>query len=362
MASIKLLSQTRYSANFVRLCTKSRSAAHVVGFKRKYATHRSSMDFGEKSQLLESLDTKQQRSDHKHDNVGPFQLGLSQAARKGEPIKKWSELSTGGKVARTTARTTNLGVILLGAGLSALLIYSLTSELFSKNSPTVLYGDACERIKQSPLLSKYLNSPLTFHNNPPSSVRPRHRNRHVTSRVMIDANGREHMIMTFYVQGRPEGEVAAPSEASYLEEASEWIQDRTKTLSELSFDEAVEWSKESTKRVYEKAIRAFKYLSGAPLPTPSLPAMSKEGWGLTGMFSSLKSAKKSNGSTTAMRSGRHFTEGEVHADLIKNDDGQFVFRYLLVDMPSSKDWNPVRVFVERQPGVRENEPVMRWVS
>jgi import inner membrane translocase subunit TIM21 len=97
MASIKLLSQTRYSANFVRLCTKSRSAAHVVGFKRKYATHRSSMDFGEKSQLLESLDTKQQRSDHKHDNVGPFQLGLSQAARKGEPIKKWSELSTGGK-------------------------------------------------------------------------------------------------------------------------------------------------------------------------------------------------------------------------------------------------------------------------
>lgn len=54
------------------------------------------------------------------------------------------------KVMRTTARTTNLTVILLGAGLSALLIYSLTSELFSKNSPTVLYGDACERIKASP--------------------------------------------------------------------------------------------------------------------------------------------------------------------------------------------------------------------
>lgn len=50
---------------------------------------------------------------------------------------------------RTTARTTNLGVILLGAGLSALLIYSLTSELFSNNSPTVIYGDACERIEQS---------------------------------------------------------------------------------------------------------------------------------------------------------------------------------------------------------------------
>lgn len=136
--------------------------------------------------------------------------------------------------------------------------------------------------------------------------------------------------MTFYVQGRPEGEVAAPSEASYLEEASQWVQDRTKSLSELSFDEAVEWSKENTKKVYEKAIRAFKYLSGAPLPPPSLPAISsesenrenvkteeKKGWGLTGMFSSLKSSKKFNGSTTATRSGRHFNEGEVHADLIK---------------------------------------------
>jgi import inner membrane translocase subunit TIM21 len=51
---------------------------------------------------------------------------------------------------RTTARTTNLTVILFGAGLSAVLIYALTSELFSKNSPTVLYGDACEKIKDSP--------------------------------------------------------------------------------------------------------------------------------------------------------------------------------------------------------------------
>lgn len=54
---------------------------------------------------------------------------------------------------RTTQRTTNLSVILLGAGLSAVLVYALTSELFSKNSPTVLYNDACERIKGSPRVS-----------------------------------------------------------------------------------------------------------------------------------------------------------------------------------------------------------------
>ena len=52
--------------------------------------------------------------------------------------------------ARATARTTNLTVILFGAGLTTVLIYALTSELFSKNSPTVLYNEACERIKSSP--------------------------------------------------------------------------------------------------------------------------------------------------------------------------------------------------------------------
>jgi import inner membrane translocase subunit TIM21 len=58
------------------------------------------MDFGQKSQLLsESLDGQQKRtSGPKHDTVGPFQLGLSQQAlRKEKPLKKWSELSTGGK-------------------------------------------------------------------------------------------------------------------------------------------------------------------------------------------------------------------------------------------------------------------------
>ena len=170
VTNLRVSTQTRCLSRL--LC--SREIFRVVAARRTYATYRP-MDFGERSQLLsESLDTRQ-RSEAKQDHVGPFQLGLSPSAlRKGEKVQKWSELSTGGKgahclkhhiwkgkvllklivslhaVLRTTVRTTNLGVILLGAGLSALLIYCLTSELFSSNSPTVIYGDACERIKSSP--------------------------------------------------------------------------------------------------------------------------------------------------------------------------------------------------------------------
>lgn len=275
---------------------------------------------------------------------------------------------------RTTARTSNLGVILLGAGLSALLIYSLTSELFSKNSPTVLYGDACERIKQSSRIVKYLSGPLTFHNNPPSSVRPRHRNRHVTSRVMVDSYGNEHMIMTFYVQGQPEGVPAPSSERSYLETISQWVHDNGAALSDLSFDDIVEWSKDSGQHLWDKSVRAFKYLSGSPLPPPPLPQLpsseiqsngkkeESSAWNFAGIFSSLKGVKKTNGEVTTTYTGTQFSEGEVHADLVKNKDGYFVFRYLLVDIPSSRHGSPIRVFVEREPGVRENEPVMRWGS
>ena len=135
------------------------------------------------------------------------------------------------------------------------------------------------------------------------------------------------MIMTFYVQGRPEGETPAPSESSYLESASIWVKDKGDALSELSYDEAVEWSKDTAKDLWDRSVRAFKYLSGAPLPPPVLPEITPDvrepkkvdsfAWNFAGMFSSLKGANSSSAEPTTRRLGRHFTEGEVHADLVK---------------------------------------------
>jgi hypothetical protein len=52
-------------------------------------------------------------------------------------------------VTRATAQTSSLFVILVGGGLAALIVYALATEMGSSNSPTVLYSDACERIKRS---------------------------------------------------------------------------------------------------------------------------------------------------------------------------------------------------------------------
>ncbi|KIJ68678.1 hypothetical protein HYDPIDRAFT_173342 [Hydnomerulius pinastri MD-312] len=303
----------------------------------------------------------------REDSVGPFQLGISQGSlKRGEKVKKWSELSTGGKVIRTTQRTTNLTVILLGAGLSAVLVYALTSELFSKNSPTVLYSDACERIKASPRVAKYLHAPLTFHNNPPSSVRPRHRHRHVASQIAVDSSGREHMLLNFYIQGS--STASASASAATDEEEIQWA-DYVESLTALTMDDV----KAKVTPVVDSAKRAFRYLSGDIVPSPVSPLVTEkdqgkeqekgeEGslWGLTGLFAGLR-GRRSHGEGSGDTSVA-WTEGEVHADLVRNDEGYFVFRYLLIDIPNSESRNPIRVFVERTPGVRENEPIMRFHS
>jgi mitochondrial import inner membrane translocase subunit TIM21 len=138
--------------------------------------------------------------------------------------------------------------------------------------------------------------------------------------------------MTFYVQGRPQGEIAPPLDSSYFKSMSDWIKDKFSGLSELSFDEAIAWSKQSGMDIWDKSIRAFKYLSGAPLPAIQVPSMpspeTKERakkevntiWSFAGVFSSLKGAKKTSNEKTSRQTGRSFTEGEVHADLVKVGD------------------------------------------
>jgi len=347
---------------------------HVV-FCRSYATAHD--DRVTPSTLLSSALDRKRRTSQRDDYVGPFQLGLiPPTPRDGGNVKKWSELSTAGKVARTTARTSNVAVILVGAGLSVMLVYALTSELFSKNSATVLYGQACKKIKASPQLASYLGEPLVFHNNPPSSVRPRHRNHHVSSQLVVDSYGREHMLLHFYVKGRPPGSSAPPSESestSYVDTAMNWTKETASHVSEMSFEEMLETAKARVEAGVDAAKQLFKFLNGDSVPKSQAPepvkqevkVEEKKGWssGFTGLFSGLRgtarSPAESRGDTT---DGKVYSEGEVHADLVMNKNGYFEFRYLLVDIPNSHSWSTRRIFIERADGVRENEPIMSWQS
>jgi mitochondrial import inner membrane translocase subunit TIM21 len=72
-------------------CSSDKFILHL----RKFATHRDHVP----SSLLSNVLDQKQRSAHREDSVGPFQLGLVQPTfGPGEkPQPKWSELSTSGK-------------------------------------------------------------------------------------------------------------------------------------------------------------------------------------------------------------------------------------------------------------------------
>ncbi|KAI0374446.1 hypothetical protein BV20DRAFT_507695 [Pilatotrama ljubarskyi] len=370
----------------LRLCASTSCPSRIIIVPRTYATHaqnvRANTEFvsGSKptsASLLSSALDQQQRSARREDTAGPFQLGVT-LPRPDEvvPEKKWSELSMGGKVMRTTARTTNLAVILAGAGLSIVLIYALTSELFSRNSPTVLYNKACDLIKASPQVHQYLQEPIVFHNHPPTVSRPRHRNHYVSSQIFVDSTGREHMLLNFYVQGRPPGSRLESSEDDgedgVLARFARKAEENFSKLHAMSWDEIRGEAEKRAARVLEMAKGVFRFLSGEevarskPPPVPvqeSKPEQEKKGWvsAVTGMFSGIKgTARGAAGSGGESWNQPAFTEGEVHADLVMNDQGYYEFRYLLIDFPNSNTRNPRRIFIQRGEGVRETEPIVRW--
>jgi import inner membrane translocase subunit TIM21 len=56
---------------------------------------------------------------------------------------------------RTTQQTGNLAIIVIGGGLFVILTLALTTELFAKNSPSVLYSECIDMIRDSDAVSSH---------------------------------------------------------------------------------------------------------------------------------------------------------------------------------------------------------------
>lgn len=126
------------------------------------------------------------------------------------------------------------------------------------------------------------------------------------------------MLLNFYIQGS-----SLPSLQTEDEKDSQWTS-YVDSLASLTFEDV----KEKTSRFTDLARSAFQYLRGDTVPTVILPATTDKEknkgqerteenswWGLTGLFSGLRGRKShdvgSHGTGTA------WTEGEVHADLVR---------------------------------------------
>ncbi|KAK5133819.1 hypothetical protein LTR08_007249 [Meristemomyces frigidus] len=118
----------------------------------------------------------------------------------------WTQLSRGEKAARTTQQTLNLGLVLLGAGLTATVAYVLYLEVFSTDSKTAVFNRAADRVRKDPECLRLLcgegmhtKREVEAHGEPSWSRWAR--NRTIASRHETDRAGVEHTHLHFYVKG-----------------------------------------------------------------------------------------------------------------------------------------------------------------
>jgi len=137
------------------------------------------------------------------------------------------------------------------------------------------------------------------------------------------------MIMTFYIEGRPEGSTSFPADIGYYEALSLWAHEKAAHLPELSLHETTAWIRDGAENFWERSKQIFRYLNGTPMSKPPLPNLGDQNkqtksheeqkrWNFAGMFSSLKGTRRGSDSSTSSKiESRIFTEGEVHADLVR---------------------------------------------
>jgi import inner membrane translocase subunit TIM21 len=140
------------------------------------------------------------------------------------------------------------------------------------------------------------------------------------------------MLLNFYVQADTQ---PPDQDVSYFESTISWLKSTSMHLSEVSWQDAKDWTILHTRETVDSAKDLFRYLSGDPvsakstaaqvaLPEPRRqdpPADDRKGlWsGFTGLFGTLRGGSRKGpyeGTLDAGR-GRVWQEGEVHADLVR---------------------------------------------
>lgn len=294
--------------------------------------------------------------------------------------KSWSQLKTGQKVARATVQSTRTLLILGGGALTFVLVYALTSELFAKNSPTVIYADACRRVQNSAAIANHLLTPYRFRTSPtaesgssdfsplnPPSVKNRRRSRSVPSVTLTDQyTGEEKMLLRFWIGAREKGEDWSILDTARYEivEAGKWLARKVTEGGEwlgeqlgvdLGSNDAMGGEKDGTGAVATSSDSSSSAANASANNVLSRTWSSALG-GITSLVRNSTEAITSTLTSAASPKTHRTSEpgtwstGEVHAELVKDQDGTLQYRTLFVDIPNSQALMRQRVWIVRHPG------------
>ena len=308
----------------------------------------------------ESLDNKKAFSRVPEQSLGLAGVALSQGAASASTRridkwtgfgKKWRDLSGGQKAARATVNTSRFFVVSFGALLTFVVGYSLTSELFARNSPTVIYNEACKVIQKSDKVHDHLLEPYRFHTslahgdfsplNLPSH--PHNATNSVHSSRFIDPrSGRETMFLHFFIESRDKDKPLGYWQfvRSSIVSGAQWL----KTQAIEGGNKAYVWWQEQTREPTDASS------DQALAPEPKLPP---QPWWIT---RKLRGAVHGVGEIIGKTSDAvgmssldfaaakpvpgTWTSGEVYIELVKDDKDTFQYKHFTIDIPNSR--SPLR--------------------
>ncbi|KAL1841996.1 hypothetical protein VTJ49DRAFT_6239 [Mycothermus thermophilus] len=116
----------------------------------------------------------------------------------------WTELSVGEKAGRAAQQTFNLGLVIVGLTLTGGVGYFLFTDVFSPDSKTVHFNRAVDRIRADPRCVELLGDGKKMVAFGEETYNKWRRARPIASTTTKDAQGNEHLMIQFNIQG-PKG-------------------------------------------------------------------------------------------------------------------------------------------------------------
>ncbi|KAF5006383.1 hypothetical protein FDECE_7229 [Fusarium decemcellulare] len=113
----------------------------------------------------------------------------------------WSQLSAAEKAGRATQQSFNFGMILVGLVLTGGVGYFLWTDVFSPDSKISNFNRAVNKIKDDPRCLEVLGDPKKITAHGDETFNKWRRARPVASQESTDAQGNQHLLMHFYVDG-----------------------------------------------------------------------------------------------------------------------------------------------------------------
>ncbi|KAI1447638.1 import inner membrane translocase subunit tim-21, mitochondrial [Annulohypoxylon stygium] len=113
----------------------------------------------------------------------------------------WHQLSVGEKASRATQQTFNFGLVIVGLVLTGGVGYFLFQDVFSPESKTAYFSRAFDRVRKDPECVALLGNSKKIVAHGEETMNKWRRARPISSTLSTDAQGTQHLIFNFYVEG-----------------------------------------------------------------------------------------------------------------------------------------------------------------